>query len=400
MLTLATAATAIPACVAPGADSGVREVPLLALASTPGLEIGTVDGDPRYVFEDIVSVLPVAGGGIAVSDAGSSEITLYDPDGAFVSRWGGRGEGPGEFTALSRLHPWTADSILALDALSGRVTIFDATGTFGRVADPIQLSRDSTFSMDAWLYGRYWVEGPLTAADRNAAKTLLDRLPPPISAPGYRFARMTSDGGFWIREPGLSAEGNRRWIALDENGGIHALIDVPVHFEPLTIESDRVWGRWLGENDIHFARSYALRDTGARSPMPAWLTEPQSLRTVADEGEDGGEALPGGRSPDEEALMSAIKTGLRSTVIAQEMHYASHGSYTPFFDSLELRERPEGVVVDIVHGGSRGWAAVFTHPEVDRICGLAYGNPMPPGWMPGAMNCGPSAMTPTPEAGN
>ena len=39
-------------------------------------------------------------------------------------------------------------------------------------------------------------------------------------------------------------------------------------------------------------------------------------------------------------------------------------------------------------------AAVFTHPAIDRICGLGYGYTVPPGWPNGAVVCGPPAASP------
>ena len=52
-------------------------------------------------------------------------------------------------------------------------------------------------------------------------------------------------------------------------------------------------------------------------------------------------------------------------------------------------EAPEGLQVDFVAGGQRGWGGVFALDGVDRLCGLAYGFDLPPGWMPGSVLCGP-----------
>jgi hypothetical protein len=32
---------------------------------------------------------------------------------------------------------------------------------------------------------------------------------------------------------------------------------------------------------------------------------------------------------------------------------------------------------------------VFTHPGLDRVCALAYGFNVPPGWLPGSVLCSP-----------
>jgi hypothetical protein len=47
--------------------------------------------------------------------------------------------------------------------------------------------------------------------------------------------------------------------------------------------------------------------------------------------------------------------------------------------------------VTFVKGNARAWAAVFTHPALDRICALAYGFDIPAGWQPGRVLCSPAA---------
>ena len=76
---------------------------------------------------------------------------------------------------------------------------------------------------------------------------------------------------------------------------------------------------------------------------------------------------------------------------AQEIHYSTEMSYTTEIAALDAFERPEGIGIDFVIGDARGWAAVFTHPSLDRLCALAYGFNIPPGWMPGSVVCGPVA---------
>ncbi len=50
--------------------------------------------------------------------------------------------------------------------------------------------------------------------------------------------------------------------------------------------------------------------------------------------------------------------------------------------------------VDFVIANTRGWAAVFTHPGMDRVCALGYGYVVPPGWVPGMVICAPEAGSP------
>ena len=65
---------------------------------TIDLEIGEIDGDDPYLFTYIGSIVEDDRGRVIVADTRTSEIRVFDPDGSFVFRFGGRGEGPGELT--------------------------------------------------------------------------------------------------------------------------------------------------------------------------------------------------------------------------------------------------------------------------------------------------------------
>lgn len=67
------------------------------------LVIGSVlDGDPAYLFESVRALARDAKGHIYVADSGSRTVRVFDDGGTHVYSFGGRGEGPGEFT-VSRL---------------------------------------------------------------------------------------------------------------------------------------------------------------------------------------------------------------------------------------------------------------------------------------------------------
>ncbi len=367
---------AAAACAAPEAPPEARELAVMGLGTPPLLEIGVMEGDDHYTFQDVTGVLRLPSGEVVVSDGGSGEVTRYAADGSFVRRWGGRGEGPGEFRALSRVYPWAGDSIAALDQAIGRLSVFDAGGRFARQVDARDVSGDSLFAMDVWLYGRYWVDGAVDAAARSRVRAALDRLPSPTAPPGYRLVRVATDGRLWIREPAVEGDGKRAWTVLDPSGTPTAVVDVPERLDPQYLAADRVMGRWRGENDVNFVRTYALVDAGGVRPEPAWLASPAARPDVA--------------APAQEEFLALIRGSLKQMASAQEIHYATHYTYTAEVDSLEW-EAPEGLVADVVRAGTRGWTAVFTHPGLDRICGLSYGFNVPPGWQPGAIVCGPAA---------
>jgi hypothetical protein len=353
----------------------VPEVSVLAFSAEPTLEIGLVEGDEDYLFQQIVSTVHLPSGEIAVSDAGAAEVSVYAPDGTFLRRWGGRGEGPGEFRALSRIYSGGDGAILALDAWTGRVSVFDTLGNFSHQLSAEDLSADTVFPLDVWLYGLYWVDGALDAPTRKAVRDALDALPSP-PAGEHRLVRVTSDGRLWIREPGITPEGLRAWTVVTSLGIPEAVAHVPVRFDPLEISPVSATGRWLGENDVNFVRSYALTSADTSMSAPDWYHLAPS------------QGVP--YELDEEEFMTRVREAIMRLASAQEIHYAGHSTYSPIIDSLSW-ERPEGVTVDIVTADARGWAGVFTHPGLGRLCGLGYGASVPPGWPSGGIVCGPAA---------
>lgn len=381
------AAALLSACASGVDEAQVAELPVLSL-DEPVLEIGVLEGDDDLVFAAIERVIRLPGGEIAVSDGGATRISLFDAHGGFVRSWGSEGEGPGEFRSLSRIYPLGPDSLMAAERHSGRLTVFDLEGGLGRLEPGSQMSGDTTFTLDSWLSGRFWVEGALTRDERIRAKTILQRLSVPAEAPGYRFAHWTDDGDLWVREP-ADGSGTNRWTRVTEDGP-DAVIRMPAPFRPTHIATDDVLGVWSDESGVNFVRSYRPVPTGETVPAPAWLSSPPSRSEPT--GAPGDEARI-----TEQELMNEIRSSVKNLARAQEIHYAGHMTYTSAIDSLERFEQPQSMEIDILRGDPRGWIAVFTHPDVDRVCGLAYGFGTPPGWTPGAILCGPDPeLTATP----
>jgi hypothetical protein len=364
----------VPSACGPAAsDDAGSDLPLLTV-SEPTVQIGVVEGDEAYTFGAISGLIRLPDGGIAVADGGTSRISLYDATGGFVRSWGSRGEGPGEFRTLSRLYATAGDSLIAADASTSRLSVFALDGTLARQLDAMALSRDSTFQLDSWLYGRFWVDGALSATERGAAERTLDRLPPPRDPPGYRMVRAASDGSLWIQEPRATVDSSTSWIRANSEGAPTGMVELPARFRPFAIDGEDVLGVWLDESDVNFVRAYRLVDAGATQTPPLWLTTVDSASLTTP-------------PPTDAELAEVMRQTIRSLAMAQEMNYSRNYSYTTAIDSLEF-ERPAELQIDFTHANTRGWAAVFTHPSVDRLCGLGYGFGSPPGWAPGAINCG------------
>jgi 6-bladed beta-propeller protein len=352
----------------------------------PTLEIGMMDGAEEYLFGQIESVLRLPDGSVAVSDASSTRISVYDAEGVFVRSWGKKGGGPGEFRDLSRIY-LSGDSILAADQRTHDITPYSFDGVAGERYPSVDVSGDSVFSLDSWLYRRFWVDGALDAQTRARVEGILDGLPAPTAAPGYRAVLATGNGELWVREPEVSADGIREWTRLTAVGSPNAVIELPVNFDPLSVDADEVLGRWTGEADVSFVHAYQLVETPRTRSIPAWLqdTEDAAITEVV--------------AQDEAEVRSLIVGTIKNMASHQEIYYSGNMTYTTDLSALEDFEQPEGLMIDFLVGNSRGWAGVFSHPGFNRICGLAYGFMIPAGWSPGSVVCAPVTETTTADGG-
>ncbi|MGD8727344.1 MAG: hypothetical protein PVH40_06845, partial [Gemmatimonadales bacterium] len=102
------------------------------LSAEPSLEIGTVEGDPRYELFRVAGIAELADGRIAVANGGSSEIRFYDEHGVFVHTTGRTGEGPREFRYIAWLVRLEGDTLMVHDWQNQRITLLDGRGAFVR----------------------------------------------------------------------------------------------------------------------------------------------------------------------------------------------------------------------------------------------------------------------------
>ena len=100
--------------------------------TVPEYQIGAVAGEEAYLFLGIDGVRQLSDGRVLVLDESSCELRFFGPDGVFLERAGGKGEGPGEFHPNGRCvlvpSPGT-DSLVVFDGR--RLSFFDDRGRFG-----------------------------------------------------------------------------------------------------------------------------------------------------------------------------------------------------------------------------------------------------------------------------
>lgn len=85
------------------------------VATEPAVSIGLREGAALYLLLRVRAAGFLPEGRIFVSNGGSREIRLYDPEGRFLGSAGGAGDGPGEFTDLGTAGSYRGDSLFAYD---------------------------------------------------------------------------------------------------------------------------------------------------------------------------------------------------------------------------------------------------------------------------------------------
>jgi len=98
----------------------------------PAVSIGAAEGEEPYLLYGAMDAARLSDGRIVVANVGTNELRVFDASGTYLTTWGGRGEGPGEFRSLWRVGPWPGDSIVAWYAPRLGVSTFDAQGNYGR----------------------------------------------------------------------------------------------------------------------------------------------------------------------------------------------------------------------------------------------------------------------------
>src|SRR5690625_3315446 len=102
------------------------------LSEFPVTRIGVVDGEPAYQLDRVAGVLRLSDGRVVVANAGTQELRYYDAGGGHLVTVGGAGSGPGEFRGLASIARLPGDSLLALDQGSSQLSVFGPDGEFVR----------------------------------------------------------------------------------------------------------------------------------------------------------------------------------------------------------------------------------------------------------------------------
>jgi phage gpG-like protein len=83
-------------------------------------------------LDSVSGPVRLTNGSLAIANAGTHEVRIYDSSGAHLHTSGRPGSGPGEYQNLAGIWLGPGDSILVSDFLVRRLTVLDPDGTFRR----------------------------------------------------------------------------------------------------------------------------------------------------------------------------------------------------------------------------------------------------------------------------
>lgn len=173
-------------------DSGVLDSTLVLSGSPhPALKIGVIDGPAEMQFFRVSDVKRLSDGGIAVANAGSRELRIYNPGGTHRATAGGTGQGPSEFRYPSALVVLPGDTIQVQDFLD-RV-YFSASGDFVRRETMDRGAFAALWSEDGGMSegGQWMPDGTLFAPVYHWNQN--PPVPGPLFRPAMTFVRVSED---------------------------------------------------------------------------------------------------------------------------------------------------------------------------------------------------------------
>lgn len=376
---------ALAACGGESLDSPASEteprvgVPTQLPVLTVGellLEIGEFEGGGEQTLDLVSDVAPVGEDGLVVVDRGAASVLTFDRAGRRLAVLGGRGDGPGEFRAPG-VTLVRGDTLLVTDEGDRTVSRILSDGTYIDELSGVELNGDDRFPLDALMSGRLIIEGVLDPSMRAQTLAATSGLTFPMDRAGFRTARVSGEGGLWVRELTGGATEPAVWVRLSERAIPMDAVELPARFEPMWLGADEVIGRWRDEFDVHYVRSYALAPSGRTMDTPTWMTVTSSATPVA--------------GPERDSMYFAMKMSAKDVATAQEIHYAEHGTYTNDLAAAMAEADivlPAGIEAVALDADSRGHRVVLSAAGFDAICALAMGYTSFSGVYAGSIVCG------------
>jgi hypothetical protein len=158
------------------------------LDSIPAQVIGNEEMGAEHIFSRIGGAVRLSDGRIAVADTRAADVRVFDGSGQLVSRFGGRGSGPGEFAYIVALYRLPGDTLVVQNLYDrGPLGFFTPDGALARTiqqvtfvsadsARPYGSTRASGIFADGTLLGvsRFPGSRPRTSSADGRPQTMVD----------------------------------------------------------------------------------------------------------------------------------------------------------------------------------------------------------------------------------
>lgn len=198
-----------------------------AILPTPDVVVGALDGDERYLLNQVWGLRGFEDGRIAVLDYGSSRVRVYDGEGRHLVDVGGPGEGPAEFDRPQYVDV-RGDTIVVVQSAPIRVSWFDMQGD---LLDALTVPSGSAGRpLFGWPFGRF---------DDGS------------------FAMAVSAGGAPSDRPGRARERGSIWRLTLDPPGVDSLLALDM--EEVVVHASGGWnGVTFGRTTWHAADRDAI----------------------------------------------------------------------------------------------------------------------------------------------
>lgn len=360
------------------------------IVGTPRLEIGELEGGGVQTLDLVADVEPLGKDRLIVVDRAASTLLVFDRSGERVAALGRSGDGPGEFRSPG-VTLLRGDTLWVGDEADRTITRLRTDGSYLDEMRGEEVHGDDRFPLGAVVWGRVIVEGVLDPQVRARAEATVSGMSFPTDGAGVRLARTAEAGGLWVREDPGGVDDPALWIRVSAEGTATGIVELPARFDPLWIGSEEIVGRWRGDFDVHYVRSYQLEATDRTAPAPFWTRGSASAPRLA--------------GVERDSMYSALKMTAKDVATAQEIHYAERGTYTTDLASALAAADVtlhDGISATALSADSRGHRVVLSAAGFDALCVLSMGNASFSGVYPGAIACGDedeSTRWDTPEFG-
>jgi len=256
----------------PGRVQKTTADPLLVIGADPELPLDRVEGAILH------------GDRVAVANAGSNEVLVFDAQGELIAREGRTGDGPGDYRYLAGIHRHDR-GLIAWDAFHYRVSLLDSEGVF------LQSIRVPQVGGAARAVGAFGDNVLVTSAEPGfPGEGVVDpvRVRPPVE---YAIVRLTD--GALIQSGSLP--GQELWAQRKGTGSTHG--GLPVIFGRDAVAAVTPSRAYLATTDSLVLT--AVGSTGDRAvfrlPQPRTAATPAWTTLVRDSTRAHIEAMQPGR---------------------------------------------------------------------------------------------------------